>query len=188
MDDIRARAKQAMVLMSIIAASATAALAGVADARASLAAAIAVEIALGCALAGLAAAKRDHLLDLIIEGREHLPLAPVARERERLLDSRHRAQLSDSLEALRHDVEHPVLHRPSNCPLYRPQVIAAVASELAETARSLRCSDAGSAGIAMAERLLSRHDSPLYDDNAERLRVQLRRCRFLLTNSDRRDA
>ena len=40
MDDIRARVKQAMVLMGIIAASATAVLAGVAEARAVLAAAI----------------------------------------------------------------------------------------------------------------------------------------------------
>ena len=34
----------------------------------------------------------------------------------------------------------------------------------------------------MTERLLSRHDSPLYEEDAERLRVQLRRCQFLLTN------
>jgi hypothetical protein len=182
MDDIRAKVKQAMVLMSIIAASATAALAGVADARAALAAAMAVEVALACALAALAAAKRDHLLDIIVEGREHLPLPPVARERERLLDSRHRAQLSHSLEALRDEAEHPGLHRPSDRPLYRRRVIAAVAPDLAETARSLLCEDAGSAGIAMTERLLSRHDSPLYEENAERLRVQLRRCQFLLAN------
>jgi hypothetical protein len=182
MDDIRARVTQALVLMSIIAASATAALAGVTDARAALAAAMAVEAALVCALVALAGAKRDHLLDLIIEGREHLPLPPVARERERLLDPRHRARLSHSLEALRHEAEHPGLHRPSDRPLYRRRVIAAVAPDLVETARSLRCEDAGSAGIAMAERLLSRHDSPLYDENGERLRVELRRCRFLLAN------
>ena len=184
MDDIRARVKQAMVLMGIIAAAATAALAGVADARAALAAAVAVQVALVCALAALAAAKRDHLLDLIIEGREHLPLPPVTRERERLLDSRYRAQLSHSLEALRREAEHPVLHRPSDRPLYRRRVIAAVAPDLVETARSLRSENAGSAGVAMAERLLSRHDSPLYDESAERLRVQLRRCQFLLADTD----
>ena len=182
MADIRARVKQAMVLLAIIAASATATLAGVAEARATLAAALAVEAALACALAALSAAKRDHLLDLIIEGREHLPLAPVARERERLLDSRHRVRLSHSLEALCREAEHPVLRRPSDRPLYRRRVIAAVAPDLVETARSLRCEDPGSAGIAMTERLLSRHDSPLYDENAERLRVQLRRCQFLLAN------
>jgi GTP:adenosylcobinamide-phosphate guanylyltransferase len=184
MDDIRARVRQATVVTAIIAASATAALAGVADARAALVAAVAVEVALVCVLAALAAAKRDHLLDLIIEGREHLPLPQVARERERLLDSRYRTQLSQSLEALHHEAEHPILHRPSDLPLYRRGVIAAVAPDLVETARSLRNEHAGSAGVALAERLLNGHDSPLYDENAERLRVQLRRCRFLLAGTD----
>lgn len=184
MDDIRARVKQAMVVTGIIAATATATLAGVADARAAVLAAVAVEVALVCALAALAAAKRDHLVDLIIEGREHLPLPQLARERERLLDSRYRTQLSHSLEALRYEAEHPILHRPSDRPLYRRRVIAAVAPDLVETARSLRSENAGSAGIALAERLLSGHDSPLYDEDAERLRVQLQRCRFLLANTD----
>lgn len=192
MDDMRVRLEQAMVLMSIIAASAAAALIGVADARAALAAAIVVEVALACAVAVLAAAKRDRVLDLIIEGRQDLPLAPVARGRQRLLDPRHRARLSRSLEALRHEAEHPVLRRPSDRPLYRRRVIAAVAPDLLETARSLRCEHVGSAGIAMAERLLSREDSPLYGENAERLRVQLRRCQFLLAhgpaNTDCHDA
>jgi hypothetical protein len=107
---------------------------------------------------------------------------PIARERERLLDPHHRARLSHSLDALRHEAEHPVLRPPSTRPLYRRRVIAAAAPDLLETARSLRCEHAGTAGIAMAERLLSRHDSPLYDENDQRLRVELRRCQFLLAN------
>jgi hypothetical protein len=35
-------------------------------------------------------------------------------------------------------------------------------------------------GVALSERLLSGHDSPLYADHAHRLREQLRRIRFLL--------
>ena len=167
MDDLHARLEQAMALMGIIAAGAAAALTGVADTRAALAAATVVEIVLVCALGVLAVAKRDRILDLIIEGRESLALPPIAHERERLLDPHHRAQLAHSLEALRDEAEHPVLRPPSGRPLYRRRVIAAVARDLLETARSLRCEHAGSAGVAITERLLSRHDSPLYGENAE---------------------
>ena len=182
MDDMHARLEQAIALMSIIAAGAAAALTGVADTRAALAAATVVEIVLVCSLWMLAVAKRDRILDLIVEGRENLTLPSVARERKRLLDPRHRARLSRSLETLRHEAERPVLHPPSHRPLYRRRVIAAASRELLETARALRCEHAGAAGVAMAERLLSRPDSPLYGESGAQLSVELRQCRFLLAH------
>jgi len=182
MDDMHARRKQANAVMSIILGSAAAALTGVADTRAALAAATVVEVALACALTALAGSRRDRVLDLMIEGQEELALAAVARERQRLRDPHYRARLSHGLESLLHEAEHPVLRPPSTRPLYRRRVIAAAARELLETARSLRCEHAGTAGIAMTERLLSRHYSPLYGENAELLRVELRRCQFLLAH------
>jgi hypothetical protein len=180
MDAMHARLEQAIALMTIVAAGVAGALTGVADTRAALAAATQVEVVVVCALVVLVGAKRDHVLDLIIEGRGDLELPAVAHERKRLLDPRYRAQLSRSLEALRDEAEHPMLHSPSTYPLHRRRVIAAAAHELVETAGSLRCDHAGVAGVAMAERLLGQGDSPLYGENAERLGVELRRCRFLL--------
>lgn len=174
--------QHAIALISIIVAGAAAALTGVADTRAALAAATVVEVVLIYTLWVLAVAERDRVLDLIVEGRENLTVRSVARERRRLLDPRHRARLSHSLAALRHEAERPVLRPPSTRPLCRRRVIAAASRDLLETARALRCEHAGAAGVAMAERLLSRHDSPLYGENAERLCVELRRCRFLLAD------
>ena len=70
--------------------------------------------------------------------------------------------------------------RRSSLPLYSRRVVAAVAPELEETAQALRRSDASVRGVALSERLLSGHDSPLYGDDADRLREELRRVRFLL--------
>jgi hypothetical protein len=168
--------------MGVIAVSAAAAIAGVSAALPVVVAAVVVAVAMACSLATLSAERRDRVLDLIIEGRDSLPLAIVARERQRLADPGHRAQLSQSLEALRREAQHPRLRRPSDRPLHRAQVVAAVAPDVTETARMLRSNGAALSGVAMAERLLTRPDSPLYGDSAELLRADLRRCLFLLTS------
>jgi hypothetical protein len=182
MDRMRTRSAQAGMVMVVIAASGAAALGGVLAARPVVVAAVVVEVAIACSLGMLGAERRDRVLDLIIDGRERLPLAIVARERQRLVDPRHRAQLSQSFEALGREAQHPRLRRPSDRPLFRRQVVAAVAQDLTETARGLRSNGAALSGVAMAERLLTRPDSPLYGDSAQLLRADLRRCRFLLTS------
>ena len=182
-DDMRTRRTQAGVVLGLFAASAAAALAGVSAARPVLAAAALVQVALACSLALLSAGRRDRALDLIIEGGPDLALAPVARERARLVDPRRRAELSHSLDGLRREAAQRRLRGVSDRPLYVGRVIAAVAADIAETAHRLRSADAALAGVAMAERLLTRHDSPLYGESAEVLRVELRRCRFLLAAS-----
>ena len=182
MDDMHARLEQAIALMSIIAAGAAAALTGVADTRAALAAATVVEVVLVCSLWMLAVAKRDRILDLIVEGRENLT-APFGRARTKAAP---RSALPSAVVALARDAAPrggapgaaPTLHRP----LYRRRVIAAASRELLETARALRCEHPGAAGVAMAERLLSRPDSPLYGESGDQLSVELRRCRFLLAH------
>jgi hypothetical protein len=181
-DDMRVMREQSIAVITLLAASVSALLAGVSQAFAAavLVAAVVVQCALTWRLVTRASAKRDHVLDLIAEGREDLPLRSVARERRRLLDHRHRIRLARSLDELREEAATPVLRRPSGLPLYRRRVVAAVARELAQTAQALRRSDASLCGIAMSERLLSGHDSPLYADDADRLREELNRIRFLL--------
>ena len=77
-----------------------------------------------------ASAKRDLVLDLIVDGREDLPLRSVACERRRLLDGRHRVRLVRALDALREEAATPLVRRSSRLALYSRRVIAIVAPEL----------------------------------------------------------
>ena len=178
-DDMRVRGEQSVVVATMVAASLSAVLAGVSEARAAVVAALVAQIAVTWRLVLRASARRDIVLDLIVDGREALPLRSVARERRRLLDRRHRVLLARALDALREEAAIPLVRR-SSLPLYSRRVVAAVAPELEETAQALRRTDASVRGIALSERLLSGHDSPLYGDDADRLREELRRVRFLL--------
>jgi hypothetical protein len=51
-----------------------------------------VQVALGLRWASLRVQRREQCLELVIAGREHLPLGAVARERRRLASPRHQAQ------------------------------------------------------------------------------------------------
>ena len=178
-NDIRVMAEQSIVVTTMLAAGLSAVLAGVSEAGAVVVAALLVQVAVTWRLVLTASARRDIVLDLIVDGREALPLRSVARERRRLLDRRHRVLLARALDALREEAAIPLMRR-SSLPLYSRRVVAAVAPELEETAQALRRSDARVRGVALSERLLSGHDSPLYGDDADRLREELRRVRFLL--------
>jgi hypothetical protein len=178
-DDMRVMGEQSVVVATMVAASLSVVLAGVSEARAAVVAALVAQIAVTWRLVLRASARRDIVLDLIVDGREALPLRSVARERRRLLDRRHRVLLARALDALREEAAIPLVRR-SSLPLYSRRVVAAVAPELEETAQALRRTDASVRGIALSERLLSGHDSPLYGDDADRLREELRRVRFLL--------
>lgn len=178
-DDRRVMGEQTIVVAVLLAASLSAVLAGVSEARAVVAAAIAVQLAVAWRLVLRASAERDLVLDLVVEGRGDLPLRSVARGRRRLRDPGRRARLARALDALRDEAATPLVRR-SSLPLYSRRVVAAVAPELEETAQVLRRSDASVRGVALSERLLSGHDSPLYGDDADRLREELRRVRFLL--------
>jgi hypothetical protein len=127
-----------------------------------------------------ASAERDLVLDLVVEGREDLPLRSVARRRRRLRDPGHRARLARALDALRHEAATPLVHRSPRLPLYCRRVVVAVAPELDHICQALRRGDVSVRGVALVERLLSGHDSPLYSDGVDRLRDELGRIRFVL--------
>ena len=142
-----------------------------------LAAAAVVQAALAVALVLAVHAERDAVLRLIAEGRGGLPLATVARVRHTLLRPQRRERLGRSVEKLRGEVARP-LRGP--LPLYSRAVIQSVDGELARVVRLLRAPTVSADGVAMAVLLLSSDSSPLYGDDAERLRDELGRLTFIL--------
>jgi hypothetical protein len=110
----------------------------------------------------------------------------VARSPRRLLGRTHRAELARSLDTLCEQAQRQVAPPQCSRPLYRPSVLIAVAPELHAIARLVERGGAGPAGVAMTERLLNAHDSPLYGPDAALLREQLRRIAFALNSGDTR--
>jgi hypothetical protein len=101
------------------------------------------------------------VLDLIAGGRGNLPLPAVQAERRRLLARAHRRALARSLRALADEAQRRHARPIPARPLYTPRVLAALARELHATAQLIESHRAGLAGLAMTERLLTAHDSPL---------------------------
>jgi hypothetical protein len=108
----------------------------------------------------------------------------VQRERRRLLAPAYRAGLARSLDELRHEAEHPVPRPRWASPLYTPPVLQTVAPQLAETSRLLRRNEVSPAGVAMIDRLLGAHDSPLYGPDARRVSEELHHIHFALCGRD----
>jgi hypothetical protein len=181
-DDIRVMTEQSIVVTTMLAAGLSAVLAGVSEAGAAVVAAFLVQVAVTWRLVLRVSARRDLVLDLIAEGREDLPLRSVARERRRLRDPGRRVRLARVLDAVREEATTTPVLRSSRLPLYCRRVVAAVAPELEGTAQALRRDGASVRGVALSERLLTGHDSPLYGNDADRLREQLRCIRFLLAS------
>jgi hypothetical protein len=179
LDRISAVREQAIVVAVLIAASIVTLAAGV-PAAPALIAATAVETALLGALAVLTSTRRERVLELIIEGHGLLPLAPVAREVQRLADGTHRKQLAQSLDQLRQEAEHPVSRPPSARPLFNRRVLDSVAPALRTVSVLLRSEFVDVRGVALTERLLTAGDSPLYGRDVDRLRQELGRVQFLL--------
>ena len=119
---------------------------------------------------------------LVLEGRENLPLAPVQRERGRLLEARTRDYVARSFErVLQHVTRRPAPIPPSVRPLFDVGTVASVTEDLREIVRLLHSGVAHARGVALAERLLTEGVSPLYGYDAIALRDELRRVRYLLT-------
>jgi hypothetical protein len=139
-----------------------------------------VQVGLACRVAALRAHRRDVCLELIIAGRERLPLACVAREWRRLLNAWTAEQLAGSVdEILKVAAQRPPLH-PAARPIFHIGVIRRVAPELHRVASLLRAGRPGVRGVAAVERLLTSAESPLYDLDVESLRQELGRVRYLL--------
>jgi hypothetical protein len=160
--------------------SAAALLEGAHGALSYLIASAVVLAVLACYLALLASHRAACAREVIIEGLVDVPLAVVQRERDRLLDRAHRAELANHVEAMREEGQRPGGRLPMAHPVFSRRVIAAVDPELEALARRLRPESANVRGIAMAERLLTDGCSPLYGTSVGELREELHRIMFSL--------
>jgi hypothetical protein len=140
----------------------------------------AVQVALGCRFALLAARRRDEARELIIAGREHLPLAAVERESRRLREPQRRARLARSMEVVADSAERGRPEPGLAGSLVRIRVRRAVAPELREIANLLQTKSAPLRGVALVEWLLTSGDSPFYGPLVGPLRQELGRARYLL--------
>lgn len=123
--------------------------------------------------------KRARALDLILEGRERVPVTAVDRERGRLLNPALRSSLAASFDSL---VDEALTSRklpPSY--LFQRVVVAAVADELRDVAALLRVEPESARGVALARSLLTDGVmSPLLRGDVAALGQELGRIRYLL--------
>jgi hypothetical protein len=175
-------AHQALVVAMVLAAAVTGWINGLHWAVAPVIGAGLALGGLGVVALALSARARWAAREVIAEGGERLPLAPVEHERRRLLDARTRTALAESLERLsRQATMNPSRYTPpSPRPIYDVAVIADVADDLRSTAAVLRAGPASARGVALTEQLLTWGGSVLYGRGVEPLRVELGRVRYLL--------
>lgn len=141
---------------------------------------VVVEVALACRVAALRARRRELCLELIIGGRQGLPLGCLARESRRLLEPRTLERLATSVDEIVRIAARPLPVHPANRPLFNVWVIRRVAPELRQIAGLLRGAAPCVRGVAAVEWLLSSSATPLYGPEVEPLRQELGRARFLL--------
>jgi hypothetical protein len=158
-------------------------LTGLAGARPLIIVAAMVDAALACSLLLVAKDERRLARELIVMGRETVPLRVVEWERHRLLDPSYRHRLAGSLDRIVRAVERRRWLLRGSRPLFRTHIVAAVLPDLAELARALRRPDCEAAGVAMVQRLLCDGESPLYGDNIILLRETVVRIRSRLGSS-----
>ena len=168
------------VVTATLSGAVAALVAGVAGALAVVIGSVAAEAALGGVFAILVSDRRACVRDLIIEGRGSLPLRVVERERRRLTARKTRLELAESLVKLAREARRQPAHSRHPRALYAPAVVAAAGPELEAVARLLAVDGVSAAGVALAERLLGGHDSPLYGREPDRLRDELHRTAFTL--------
>jgi hypothetical protein len=143
-------------------------------------AAVVVQLGLGCRLAALRARRRELCLELIVAGRQALPLACVDGQRRRLLDPRARERLATSIDEIVNTASRPLPLHPAVRPIFYVGVIRRVAPELYQVASLLRGDAPCVRGVAAVEWLLTSPASPLYGVDVEPLRQELGRVRYLL--------
>lgn len=140
----------------------------------------AVQFVLAAGLLFVAGLTHERARDLIAEGREHLPLAPLARQRRRLLAHRRRDSLARALEHLVATAERPPRVLRGAPPVFNARLVREVAPELREIAALLRDVAGSARGVALSERLLTSGGSPLYAEEIDDLRSELRRIHQVL--------
>lgn len=173
--------RQLLLICAVLAGTVAAALDG---STIALPVAIAAALALaGFALAALGRVqrRRDLVLDLILEGREDVPLSLVQRQRRRLASPRLRQTLARTLESMVEEMARPPsLANQMVRPLqYRP-VIIETRSDLQRLIAALRSAHSTVRGVAFTERLITHGESALYGQDSSALRDELARARVLL--------
>jgi hypothetical protein len=144
------------------------------------AAAVVVQVVVGCRLALLRMSRRELCVDLFVEGTA-LRLPCIERERRRLMDPRKAVQLAQSIEEIVGTAARPIARAAAARPLFDVRVIRPVVPELREIAALLRGGCRSLQGVAVVERLLTGAATPLYGREVEPLRKELRRARYLLS-------
>lgn len=127
--------------------------------------------------------ERDCAIELVLEGRERVPIAAVQRQRRRLLSEQTRSGLAGNLEDLIRQSASRSRRQIRVTPLrFEPMVVRLVAGELRGVIGLLRTEGVSARGVARAERLVERAVSPLYGQDVGALREELCRVRDLLGN------
>jgi hypothetical protein len=177
------RRQQIAIVLAMLAAAGAALAAGRHEALAIVLACVSAEIILATSLLMLTSDRHARMLELIVDGHGDLSIAGVARERRRLLTPSHRAALARSLHDLADEAPVRLACPTSGRPLYTPLVLTALRAELHAAARLLARDHVAVAGVALTERLLTAHDSPLYGTDDTRLRQELHRITFALQSA-----
>jgi hypothetical protein len=130
--------------------------------------------------------ERDYAIELVLEGREGIPIAAVQRQRRRLLAEQTRNGLACNLEDLIRQAARRSRLQMRVTPLpFEPTVVAMAAGELRDTIGLLRAEGVSARGVARAERLVEHAVSPLYGQDVGALREELCRVRDLLGDGGR---
>jgi hypothetical protein len=182
MRDSGAVTRQARAIAMLLAAALTAALNGLAWAWAGVAGSVAVLVGLGVAALAVRVRARWAAREVIADGGERLPLAPIERERARLLAEDTRSTLAGTLERMLAQAAETTgrLAPPSLRPVFDVGVVQVLADDLRGLAAALRDEPAAARGVALAEELVTWGGSSLYGDGVEPLRAELGRLRYLL--------
>jgi hypothetical protein len=170
-------ARQALVVATTLAAAITASVNEIAWAPAVALAAAVVLAGLGAIALRLRLGANQAARDLIAGGREELPLAPVQRERRRLLRARNRAALATSLERLSAQATTPRSRfAPYPPPLFDVSVAPGRRRPALDRGRPAR-RPGQRARHLLVEHLASWGGSSLYGRDVEPLRDDLGRVR-----------
>src|ERR1700745_1493377 len=132
MESFRCTGRQWADVAAILAGSLLARAQGARWAWSLAASAAAVLAALSIVLAARVQNRRDRAVEVILDGREELPLAPVQRERRRLVSRRTRTRLARSLQEVVGETAKPRRCLRPLPPLCEPRVVSPLVAELLE--------------------------------------------------------
>ena len=178
MRDGRAVLRQARSVAMVLVAALTAALNGLVWAWAGVAGAVAVMAGLGVAAATVRVRARWAAREVIADGGERLPLAPIERERARLLADGTRSTLASSLERMLAQAAATTgrLAPPSLRPVFDVGIVQSLADDLGALATALRDGPETARGVALVEQLVTWGGSSLYSGDVARLRRSSAAC------------